>query len=43
LNNVHNMEEDNFYQIQTDFDPDEYDNEAYTFNDEGDFDPSGGE
>jgi hypothetical protein len=35
------LENENFYGVQPDFDPDEYDNEAYVLDDESEFDPRG--
>jgi hypothetical protein len=35
------LEQENFYGVQTDFDPDEYSNDAYILDDETEFDPEG--
>ena len=42
LNAANIMEQNSLYDIQPEFDPDEYDNDAYTFGDEEDFNPEGG-
>lgn len=41
LNSVTELENENFYGVQPDFNPDEYDNEAYILDDESEFDPRG--
>lgn len=41
LNSVAELENENFYGVQPDFNPDEYDNEAYILDDESEFDPRG--
>lgn len=41
LNSANELENENFYGVQPDFDPDEYDNEAYVLDDESEFDPRG--
>ena len=41
LNSVNELENENFYGVQTDFNPDEYDNAAYILDDKSEFDPRG--
>ena len=41
LNSANELENENFYGVQPDFNPDEYDNEAYILDDESEFDPRG--
>lgn len=43
LNSANELENENFYGVQPDFNPDEYDNEAYILDDEAEFDPRGEE
>ena len=43
LNSANELENENFYGVQPDFNPDEYDNEAYILDDESEFDPRGEE
>lgn len=41
LNNANELENENFYNVQPDFDPDQYENEAYILDEEEEFDPGG--
>lgn len=41
LNNANELEQENFYNIQPDFNPDEYDNEAFVIDENDDFNPEG--
>lgn len=42
LQGANEAEQENYYNLQTDFDIDEYENEVYAADDGADFDPSGG-
>ena len=41
LNSANELENENFYGVQPDFNPDEYDNAAYVLDDDSEFDPRG--